>query len=148
MHVSSIEVLGEEPCLVTLLGRHVPAGFPSPADDYLDGELDLCAYLIEHPAATFMLTVDGSSMEGAGILSGDKIAVDRSIQPRPGMIVVGVLHGEMTIKRLRRTRSGRLILAAEPRADNPERYPSIPIDEASPVEIWGVVSGVVRKLGR
>lgn len=142
MKILSVERLDNQSCLIPLLGRNVPAGFPSPADDYLDGELDLGAYLIEHPASTFMLTVDGPSMIGAGIHSGDKIAVDRSLTPAAGMIVVGVVHGEMTIKRLVRWRGGHhYALAAEPAADSQEQYPPIIIDEGSGVEIWGVVIG-------
>ena len=67
-----------------LLGRGVPAGFPSPADDYLEGEVDLARLLIERPAATFPMRVSGHSMSGAGILDGDHVVVDRSLEARPG----------------------------------------------------------------
>ncbi len=143
-----VKTIAATPCPLRLIGRRVPAGFPSPADDYLEGELDLQAYLIDHPAATFLLTVDGPSMEGAGILSGDKVIVDRSLSPKPGRIVIGVVHGEMTIKRLVRSKSGQHALVAEPAAGNPASYPPLPIDEASPFEIWGVVTGVIRRMER
>lgn len=123
-----------------LLGRRVAAGFPSPADDYLEGEIDLGRYLIERPAATFLMRVAGESMVGAGILDGDLVVVDRSLEPRPGHVVVAVCHGEMTIKRLRVLRDGRAVLLAE----NPA-FPEFVIGEEMPAEVWGVVVGVVRK---
>ena len=124
-----------------LLGRRVPAGFPSPADDYLDGEIDLSRHLIERPAATFLLRVSGESMTGAGILDGDLVVVDRSLDAQPGQVVVVVCHGEMTIKRLRRLRDGRAALQAAHPA-----YPEVVLGEEAPAELWGVVVGVVRKL--
>ena len=127
--------------LLPLLGRLLPAGFPSPADDYLDGEIDLAAYLIERPAASFLMRVSGESMKGAGILDGDLFVVDRSLRPQSGHVVVGVCDGEMTLKRLRLYK-GRAVLQAE----NPD-FPEFVIGEELPAEIWGVVVGVVRKLG-
>ena len=124
-----------------LVGRLVPAGFPSPADDYLDGEIDLGGYLIQRPAATFLMRVTGESMRGAGILDGDLVVVDRSVEPQSGHIVVAVLDGGLTIKRLRRVRGGHAVLVAE----NPD-FPEFVIGEEAPAELWGVVVGVVRKL--
>lgn len=126
---------------VPLLGRSVAAGFPSPADDYLDGEIDLSRLLIERPAATFLMRVAGESMSGAGILDGDYVVVDRSVEAQTGQVVVAALGGELTIKRLRRLKNGRAALQAE----NPE-FPAFVIGEELPTEIWGVVVGVVRKL--
>ena len=134
--------LDPSPLPLPLLGRLVPAGFPSPADDYLDGEIDLGRYLIERPAATFFLRVSGHSMTGAGILDGDLVVVDRSVTPAPGHVVVAVCHGDMTIKRLRRLKDGRFMLVAE----NPG-YPSVTVGDEHPAEIWGVVVGCVRKMG-
>jgi DNA polymerase V len=125
---------------VPLLGRLLPAGFPSPADDYLDGEIDLSRYLVERPAATFLMRITGESMRGAGILDGDLVVVDRSVEAKSGHIVVAVCQGEMTIKRLRLLRGGRAVLQAE----NPD-FPEFVIGEEAPAEIWGVVVGVVRK---
>lgn len=124
-----------------MLGRLVPAGFPSPADDYLEGEVDLAAYLIERPAATYFLRVSGHSMSGAGIMDGDLVVVDRSVRARPGHVVVAVVAGDMTIKRLRRSAEGRMLLLAE----HPD-YPVIAIGEDNPTEVWGVVVGCVRKM--
>ena len=129
------------PLPLAFLGRVLPAGFPSPADDYLEGEIDLARLLVERPAASFVMRVSGHSMSGAGILDGDLVVVDRSIDARPGHVVVAVLDGEMTIKRLRRRRDGRLVLKAE----HPD-YPELIIREETPAEVWGVVVGVVRKL--
>lgn len=125
---------------VPLMGRMVPAGFPSPADDYLEGEIDLATFLIERPAATFLMRVSGLSMTGAGILDGDYLIVDRSIEPKSGHIVVAVCNGEMTVKRLHITSRGRATL----RAENPD-FPSQEICEETPAEIWGVVAGSFRK---
>ncbi len=125
-----------------LLGRLVPAGFPSPADDYLEGEIDLNRYLIERPAACFLMRVSGSSMSGVGIMDGDLVVVDRSVEARPGHVVVAVVDGEMTIKRLRRLRDGRFLLKAE----NPA-YSSAVVGEGHSAEVWGVVVGCVRKMG-
>lgn len=129
------------PLPLPLLGSRVPAGFPSPADDYLEGEIDLGRYLIERPAASFIMRVTGSSMSGAGIMDGDLVVVDRSIEAKPGHVVVAVWHGEMTIKRLRRLKDGRAVLKAE----HPD-YPELIICEEQPAEIWGVVVGCVRKM--
>ena len=126
---------------VPLLGRSVPAGFPSPADDYLDGEIDLGAFLIERPASTFLMRVAGESMRNAGILDGDYVVVDRSVAPQSGHVVVAVLGGDMTLKRFRRLRNGSAALQAE----NPD-FPEFVIGEEAPAEVWGVVVGVVRKL--
>src|SRR5215217_1906238 len=119
--VAAVIAKEDDPSLVPLplLGRLVPAGFPSPADDYLEGEIDLNRYLIERPAACYLMRVSGNSMSGAGIMDRDIVVVDRSVEAVPGHVVVAVIDGEMTIKRLRRLRDGRLLLKAE----NPE-YPS------------------------
>src|SRR5207245_7243498 len=86
----------------------VPAGFPSPADDYLEGRLDLNEHLIAHPAATFFFRVTGDSMIGAGIHSGDLLIVDKAEEPRDGSVVVAVLDGELTVKRIEIANVGRI----------------------------------------
>tara|TARA_R110000782_G_scaffold152545_1_gene245122 strand:+ start:1525 stop:1977 length:453 start_codon:yes stop_codon:yes gene_type:complete len=127
-----------------LVASRVPAGFPSPAEDFTDGTLDLND-LIEHPAATFIVRVSGSSMTGAGIFDGDLLIVDRSITPRSGQIVVAVLAGDMTVKRLRR-RNGRWWLIPEVQGHDmlPDGFAAVEMGEDS--EIWGVVKNVVRCL--
>jgi len=118
----------------------VPAGFPSPADDYVETALDLNRYLVANPAATFMVRVCGDSMTGAGIRDGDVLIVDRSRDPASGRIVVAVLDGELTVKRLCRRR-GRIVLAPENDA-----YAPIEVGEDQELSVWGVVTGVVRRL--
>ena len=112
----------------------VPAGFPSPAQDYFDGRIDLNKHLIKDVTCTFLVRVSGHSMDGAGISDGDELVVDRSLTPADGNVVVAVLDGELTIKRLRLDR-GRVRLAAE----NPD-YPDVIIPELGDLTIWGVVT--------
>jgi DNA polymerase V len=115
-----------------------PAGFPSPAQDDMQDPIDLGAWLVEHPAASYIMRVDGQSMSGAGINDGDLIVVNRAKQARAGAIVVALVHGDRTLKRLRRM-DGRFWLVPEA-----EGFPHIIVDEN--VEIWGVVVGVARKM--
>ena len=117
----------------------VPAGFPSPADDYLESELDLNELLIQHPAATFYVRLAGNSMVNAGLFDGDILVVDRAEQASHGRIVVAVIDGDMTVKRLY-SQSGRVEL----RAENPA-YKPIVVNESRELVIWGVVIGSVRQ---
>ncbi|MGE4293909.1 MAG: LexA family protein [Desulfovibrio sp.] len=124
---------------VPMYGARVAAGFPSPADDYVEKSLDLNEYLVGNPAATFMVRVGGDSMRDAGILDGDVLVVDRSRDPVPGRIVVAVLDGELTVKRLL-FRAGSYVLAPE----NPA-YSPIVVGPEQELHVWGVVAGVVRR---
>jgi len=85
---------------IPLFLSRVPAGFPSPADDYVEKRLDLNEHLIDHPAATFFVRVKGDSMEGAGIHDGDLLVVDRALEPSHGRIVIAVVNGELMVERL------------------------------------------------
>jgi len=123
-----------------LLLQKIPAGFPSPASDFSEGGLDINAYLIRHRAASFYFGVEGDSMTGAGILDGDKVLVDRAVEPRHGHIVVAVINNEYTLKRLYRRR-GVLELRPENTA-----YSPICLKEDEELQVWGVVIGVIRKL--
>lgn len=116
----------------------VTAGFPSPATDHIEQRLDLSEYLVLHPEATFFLRVKGDSMTGAGIHHGDLLIVDRSLSPASGRVVVAALNGELTVKRLQRSR-GKLTLKAE----NPA-YPDIAVNDEHEFQIWGVVAHVVH----
>lgn len=116
----------------------VKAGFPSPAEDYLEQNLDLNEYLIPHPAATFFVRADGDSMQGAGIHKGDILIVDRSLEPTQGRIVIAVINGEFTVKRLRY--EGQKVFL-EP--ENP-RFPSTEIDPNWDFRIWGIVTHVIH----
>jgi DNA polymerase V len=118
----------------------VPGGFPSPADDYLEGKLDLNQYLVKHPAATFFVCVTGDSMTGAGIHSGDLLIADRSLEPKDGNVVIAVLDGELTVKRLS-MREGKPALLP----DN-EKYQPVEVSEHAAFEVWGVVSNVIHSL--
>ncbi|MBU3607379.1 translesion error-prone DNA polymerase V autoproteolytic subunit [Polynucleobacter sp. AP-Mumm-500A-B3] len=122
-----------------LLSHRISAGFPSPAADYAEEGLDLNHYLVQNKPATFMFTVKGDSMLGAGICDGDKVVVDKALKPKHKDIVVAVVDSEYTIKRLYQLR-GRIELQAE----NPS-YQAITFNEGSELQIWGVVVGVVRK---
>ena len=122
---------------VAVLAARVPAGFPSPAEDYVEGKLDLNEHLIRRPAATFIVRVEGDSMVEAGIFCGDLLVVDRSIEARPDSIVVAAVGGELVVKRLRKEGAG-WILAAE----NPD-FPAIEIGAGD--AIWGVVSSSIRR---
>lgn len=116
----------------------IPAGFPSPAEGEIEGELDLNELLIKHPAATFFLRVSGNSMIGAGIHHSDILVVDRSLEPISGRIVIASVNGELTVKRLHRE-AGRVRLLAEN-----EKYPAIDITEEMELRIWGVVTSVIH----
>jgi DNA polymerase V len=118
----------------------VSAGFPSPADDYLEGKLDLNDFLISNPAATFLVRVTGDSMMEAGIYSGDLLIVDRSIAPKDRSIVIAVINGELTVKRLRFTKS-KLYLHPENKD-----YKPIEITQEMNFEVWGVVKTVVHSV--
>ena len=117
----------------------VSAGFPSPADDFIDKTLDLNEHLVEHPEATFFVRVCGDSMLDAGIRSGDTLVVDRALAPANNKIVIAALNGELTVKRIRKV-GGRLFLAPE----NPAFAP-IEVGEEESFEIWGVVTYVIHK---
>ncbi len=129
------------PIHLSLLYSHsVSAGFPSPADDYIEDSLDLNELLVNNKHATFFLRVKGDSMVNAGIHHGDIIVVDRSLQPVHRSIVVAVVDGELTVKRLI-TRSG----SAELHAENP-KYAPIRLQEGQELTIWGVVTSSVHQV--
>jgi DNA polymerase V len=136
LHLALIEPAALD---LPLLLVSTPAGFPSPAQDDMEEPIDLGAWLVEHPAASYVMRVDGHSMAGAGIADGDYIVVSRAKKPQAGKIVVALVHGDRTLKRLR-SREGRHWLVADA-----EGYPDIIVDEH--VEIWGVVVGLARKYG-
>ncbi len=118
----------------------IAAGFPSPAADYEESKLDLNKHLIKNPAATFFVRVAGDSMVGAGIHDGDLLIVDRAKDPKNGSVIIAVLDGQLTVKRLR-IRRGTYSL--EPENDN---YPVQPITEGMEFEVWGVVTNVIHPL--
>lgn len=124
------------PCPLFLVP--VSAGFPSPADDYLEGKLDLNQHLIKHEAATFFVKVRGDSMIGSGIHSGDLLIVDRALEPADKSVVIAVVNGELTVKRICK-RDGHLMLVP----DN-GNYEPLHITECTNFEVWGVVTRVIH----
>lgn len=125
--------------LPVFLGR-LPAGFPSPADDYIEGKLDLNRHLIKHPAATFFVRVSGDSMIEAGIHTGDLLVVDRSLEAVDGNVIVAALDGELTVKRLYKRGKALRLLPAN------TNYQPIEIQVQQTFEIWGVVTSVIHAL--
>ena len=124
----------------SLFEAGVSAGFPSPAADYEESKLDLNSYLVENPAATFFVRAVGDSMEGAGIHNSDLLIVDRSLEPRDGNIVIAVINGELTVKRIRIHK--RHIMLEPENSD----YPSQQISGDTEFEVWGVVTNVIHEL--
>jgi DNA polymerase V len=117
----------------------VKAGFPSPAEDEMGAPLNLHTYLIPHPTSTFFVRAVGDSMTGAGIFSGDLLIVDRSLTASHGKIVIALLNGQFTVK--------RLIIDKETiclKAENP-LYPPIYIQKEEELTLWGVVTYVIHK---
>lgn len=126
--------------LVPLVHHSIAAGFPSPAEDYIEGRIDLNEHLIIHKDASFILRVSGWSMVNAGIFDGDEIIVDRAVIPKNNHIVVAVIDGQLTVKRLYK-KAGSITLVAE----NPD-FPPIHVKEADGLMIWGVVIRVLHKV--
>ena len=124
----------------SLFEGKVSAGFPSPAADYEEDKLDLNRYLIKNPAATFFVRVTGDSMTGAGIYSGDLLVVDRSLEPRDKSVVIAVIDGELTVKRIR---IGNKKITLEPENEN---YSVQQITEDTDFQVWGVVTNVIHAL--
>lgn len=124
---------------VPLYSSAPAAGFPAPGDDLVEAELNVHDLLVRHPEATYFVRVQGNSMEGAGIFSGDILVVDRSVEPQHGMIVVAAVGGGMVVKRLRKD-GGELYLVSE-HAD----YEPILVNESNECFVWGVVTGSVRQ---
>jgi DNA polymerase V len=137
------EVLGHGRLLKTLVlpffQPSVSAGFPSPGDDHFEQPLDLKGLLVKHPEATFFVRAAGDSMIGAGIHSGDILVVDRALNVVAGKIVIAVINGEMTVKRLGASKKPGAVLLPE----NPN-YKKIEVSEDSDLKIWGVVTSVIH----
>lgn len=115
----------------------VPAGWPSPAQDYFDGDIDLNEHLIRNKPATFVVRVAGDSMIGAGISDGDELIVDRSLEAGEGSVVIAVIDGEMTVKRLHFGVHGPEL--------HPEN-PTYPVLYPHELQVWGVVTRCLHRL--
>jgi len=119
------------------------AGFPAPGDDQVERVLDINDLVVKNPASTFFVRVEGDSMEGAGIFSGDVLVVDRSRESKDGVIVVAAINGEMVVKRIIKTssRSGLELVSEN------DEYAPIVVGEDEDCTVWGVVVGSVRTFG-
>lgn len=141
MHVDCILVFNKqvEPCIPIAVSQ-VSAGFPSPAEDYLEHPLDLNEYVTQHPESTYFVKVRGESMSNGNIHNGDILVVDKAIPACSGRVVIAALHGEMLVKRLQ-YKQGKCVLMPE----NPKFKP-IEVTEESECIIWGVVTHVLHSL--
>jgi DNA polymerase V len=128
------------PAFLPVFACQVPAGFPSPADDHVEALFDLNRLLFRHPDATYLVRVAGESMAGAEIHTGDLLAVDKHLEADHGHIVVAVVEGDCTVKRLERRGSDWWLVPANP-AFEPYR-----IRTGEEIHIWGVVTHVVHEL--
>ena len=118
----------------------ISAGFPSPADDYVENNLSLSELLIRNHLSTFLMKTSGDSMMDAGINDGDILVVDRSIEPKNRDIVIAILEGNLTVKRLLFKTNGSVVLKSENTA-----YKDIKIPESADLEIWGVVTSAIHQ---
>lgn len=124
--------------MVPALGRRVRAGMPTSGDDFQVDTVDLGKHLVRDPSSTFVMKVHGWSMRDAGISDGDELVVDRDVAAEDGRIVIADIAGELTVKRLKRTDTGWLLQACNP------DFADIPISDKSELNIWGVVTRLLR----
>ena len=124
---------------VPMFGDSVSAGFPSPAEDYLDLDLNLHDYLVQNPAATFCVRANGDSMIDANIKSGDVMVVDRALDPTNNSIVLAVLDGEFTVKRIKKSSDELYLMPAN------ENYQPVKVTSDINFQIWGVVTFIIHK---
>jgi DNA polymerase V len=139
MSIHAPVAVAEAPLWGLLLKNTVCAGFPSPAEDLGAQRIDLTTLLVTHTQATYFLKASGHSMVEAGIFDGDIMVVDRAVKPRHGHIVVAVVDGDFTVKRLYQ-RAGRVKL----RAAN-VTFPEIVPKEGQTIEVWGVVTATIKR---
>jgi DNA polymerase V len=118
----------------------ISAGFPSPADDFIDKKLDLNDLLIRHSAATFFVRVSGDSMTGAGINNHDILIVDRSLELTDKKIIIAIVNGEMTVKRFRIINEKKYLVAENP------AYKPIEVNEKNTFQLWGIVTSVIHQV--
>lgn len=128
--------------LVQFSAGTLQCGFPSPAEDHVEQPLDLSTLLVRQPDATFFMRVRGPSMRDAGIDDGDLVVIDRSVQPRHGHIVVAVVDGEFTIKRLHKKKQVVRLEAANP------TFSHIELKDGQELTVWGVVTWTLRNHSR
>jgi DNA polymerase V len=134
--MQSVQVLNNN--FLPIFLSTVKAGFPSPADDFVENKLDLNTFLIKHPAASFFVRVSGDSMINAGIFSGDILIVDRSLEAGDKSIVIAVVNSEFTVKRIRKVKQDIYLLPEN------KNYKPIKITDPDNFEVWGVVTYVIH----
>ena len=122
-----------------LFASRPAAGFPAPADDLVERVLDINDLVVKNPASTFFVRVEGDSMEGAGIFSGDVLVVDRSLEAESGQIVVAAVFGEMVVKRLQKIKDSLQLVSEN------DAYEPILLTNSDDCHLWGVVVGSVRQ---
>lgn len=124
---------------IPMFGDAVPAGAPSPAQDYLDMDLNLHDFLVQNPADTFCVRAIGDSMIDANIQSGDVMVVDKALEPSNNDIVLAVLDGDFTVKHIRKSEGELYLMPAN------ENYQPIKITEGVDFKVWGVVTFIIQK---
>ncbi|WP_347156915.1 LexA family protein [Pontibacter chitinilyticus] len=127
---------------VPLVSSYVAAGFPSPADDYMVEAMNLQRMLIHNPASTYLVRVQGNSMEDARLYDGDVLVVDRSLKPGEGHIIIGIVNGEFTVKRLVYQEGKRYLQPAN------DQYLPLELTEGMDFQPWGVVVWSLHKVQR
>jgi DNA polymerase V len=138
-----IEIFGFDPVTkikLPLYSSNVRAGFPSPADDFIEAKLDLNTFLVAHPASTFFVRVQGESMIGAGINDGDILIVDRSLTPSNGRIIIAVVDEDFTVKRF--YKKGQCVHLVP---ENPA-FETVILGNDDNFSVWGVVTNVIHNL--
>jgi DNA polymerase V len=120
----------------------VVAGFPSPAEQYLEPPLDLNELLVKRPAATYFVRVEGNSMSGAGISNGDLLVVDRSLRPADGDIIIASIDGDFTVKTYRRNKDGISLEPANP------AYPILRLRPGQELDYFGKVTACIHQFTR
>ena len=123
---------------IKLYTTSISAGFPSPAEDHMDVSLDINEYLVKHPSSTFYIYVKGDSMINSGIFDGDLMIVDRSLEVKSNSIVVAVINGEFTVKKIKKD-SGSIYLIP----DN-KNYKPILLENSMDFQIWGIVTHTIH----
>ena len=138
-HSIQLPALGKSAIRAPLYSHKVAAGFPSPADDYIDDRLSLDEHLIHNKNATFFVRAKGNSMTGAGIFDGDLLVVDKSLNPSSGDIVIAIMDGDLTVKRY--IKQGAKVML---KPENP-RFKEIVLQDGQELQVWGVVTSTVKK---
>lgn len=123
---------------IKLYTTSISAGFPSPAEDHMDITLDINEYLVKHPSSTFYIYVKGDSMIDSGIFDGDLLIVDRSLEVKSNSVVVAVIDGEFTVKKIKKD-SGNLYLIPQNK-----KYKPILLENNMDFQIWGIVTHTIH----